>query len=354
MAFASSATGPWGGAALASTRAAVAKGWPPGLTVLTGDDAYHLDRAQDAILDHLVPDRADPFALSIVGDESISTGALVGAARSTGMFAARRVVLLKDVASLEGDPEPLAAYAKNPPKASFLIVRAPKLDRKRKLHKALAEAGTCLIFRSPASPGEFKALASEMTAMAKERGVELEDRAAGFILDVCGHDLNRIAAELDKLSVWLGEETGSRPPVDFAAARALVAGSGLLSGWELADALTSRNATEAIASARRLLDAGEEPIRMVGGLASRARSLLLAKAMTEAGAQPKAVVDAARAWYFRDALAAGLKRYTLSELLAMPSRLLDVDRTFKSRGLDKGAVLEVLVTQLTRPTLERR
>jgi len=354
MAFASSATGPWGGAVLSGVLASVAKGWPPGLTVLTGDDFYHLDRAQAAILDHLVPDRADTFALSIIGDDSISTGALVGAARSTGMFAARRVVFLKDVVGLEGDPDPLTAYAKNPPAASFLIVRAPKLDRKRKLHKALAEAGTCLNFRQPANPAEFKALASEMTAMAKERGVKLDERAAGFILDVCGHDLNRIAAELDKLSVWLGPEAGPRPPVDLASARALVAGSGLLSGWELADALTSRNATEAIASARRLLDAGEEPIRMVGGLASRARSLLLAKAMTEAGAQAKAVVDASRAWYFRDALAAGLKRYTLAELLAMPSRLLDVDRSFKSRALDKGAVLEVLVTQLTGPTAERR
>ena len=354
MAFASSATGPWGGAALASTLASLAKGWPPGLTVLTGDDLYHLDRAQNAILDHLVPDRADTFALSIIGDESISTGALVGSARSLGMFAARRVVFLKDIGGLEGDPEPLAAYAKNPPKASFVIVRAPKLDRKRKLHKALAEAGACLSFRQPANPGEFKALASEMTAMAKERGLKLDERAAGFILDVCGHDLNRIAAELDKLSVWQGEETGARPPIDLASARALVAGSGLLSGWELADALTSKNAVEAIASARRLLDSGEEPIRLVGGLASRARSLLLAKAMTEAGAPAKAVVDASRAWYFRDALAAGLKRYTLAELLAMPSRLLDVDRTFKSRGLDKGAVLEVLVAQLTGPTLERR
>jgi len=354
MALASSAGGPWGGVVLASAVAAVAKGWPPGLTVLTGDDLYHLDRAQNAILDHLVPDRADTFALSVVGDESISTGALVGSARSTGMFAARRVVFVKDISGLEGDPEPLAAYAKLPPKASFLIVRAPKLDRKRKLHKALAESGTCLSFRQPANPAEFKALASEMSAMAKERGVKLDERAAGFILDVCGHDLNRIAAELDKLSIWLGPETGARPPIDFASARALVAGSGLLSGWELADALTSRSATEAIASARRLLDAGEEPIRMVGGLASRARSLLLAKAMTEAGAPAKTVVDAARAWYFRDALAAGLKRYSLAELLAMPARLLAVDRSFKSRGLDKGAVLEVLVTQLTGPTLERR
>ena len=138
------------------------------------------------------------------------------------------------------------------------------------------------------------------------------------------------------------------------AIRGLVAGAELLSGWELADALTERDAVGAIAAARRLLDSGEEPMRILGGLASRARSLLRAKAMTEAGASQKTVVDGARAWYFREALVTGLKRYTMRELLAMPARLLAADRCFKSRSLDKGAVLEALVLELTAPSSEGR
>jgi DNA polymerase III delta subunit len=160
--------------------------------------------------------------------------------------------------------------------------------------------------------------------------------------------------ELDKLSIWLGDDVTLSARLDVEAVRALVAGSSLLSGWELADALTERDARGALAAARRLLDAGEEPIRVVGGLASRARSLLKAKAMTESGVPAKAVVDAARAWYFRDALLLGLKRYTMTELLAMPARLLEIDRTFKSRALDKGAVLEALVSGLTAPSPESR
>ena len=37
----------------------------------------------------------------------------------------------------------------------------------------------------------------------------------------------------------------------------------------------------------------------------------------------------------------------MRELLAMPGRLLEADRSFKSRSLDKGAVLEALVLGLT-------
>jgi DNA polymerase-3 subunit delta len=349
---ASRAEGPWGQPALKKTLAGLAKGWPAGLTVLTGDDLYHLDRAQSAILAHLAPAKDDDFVLSIVGDEPITTAALVGSARSAGMFASRRVVFVRDITSLEGEPEPLVGYAASPPRESYMIVRAPRLDRKRKLHKALAEAGACLAFRSPASDVEFKELEKEMATMAGERGVRLEDRAAQLVLDVCGSDLNRVAMELDKMAVWLGPELAAAAPLDEAAVRGLVAGSGLLSGWELADAVTQRDPVGAMAAARRLLDSGDEPIRIVGGLAFRARALLRAKAMTEAGASRDAATAAARAWYFRDALALGLERYTMKEVLAMPARFLEADRTFKSRSLDKGAVLEALVLRLTAPAPE--
>jgi DNA polymerase-3 subunit delta len=348
MALAARNEGPWGGAALKATLAKLEKGWPPGLTVLTGDDAYHLDQAQAAILGRLVPAEAGAFGLSVVGEDAITTGALVGAARSTGMFATRRVVFLRDIAGLEGEPEPLAAYAASPGPDSFLIVRAPKLDRKRKLHKTLAEAGLCLAFRAPNNSAGFKELTAEIGTMASALGFKLEERAVSLLLAACGPDLNRIAGELGKLALWLGPEAVKGKAIDAATVRGLVAGSVQLSGWELADALTQRDAVAAIGAARRLLDAGDEPIRMVGGLASRARALLKAKAMTEAGASPQSVVDAARAWYFREGLTMGLKRYAMSELLAMPARLLEADRTFKSRSLDKGAVLEALVLVLTR------
>lgn len=342
MAPASRGEGPWGGAALKTALAQIEKGWPPGLTVLTGDDLYHLDRAQEALLARLVPESAGAFGLSVLGDEPVSTAALVGAARSSGMFATRRVVFLRDIARLEGEPEPLTSYAERPGKDSFLIVRAPKLDRKRKLHKALAEAGTCLTFRAPSHAAAFREMTAEIAAMAAERGFKLDDRGVSFLIAACAADLNRIAREIDKLALW------REPSIDLETVRALVSGSAQLSGWELADALTERDAAGAIGAARRLLDSGDEPIRVVGGLASRARALLKAKAMIEAGEPPQAVVDAARAWYFRDGLMRGLKRYSMAELLAMPARLYEADRTFKSRGLDKGAVLESLVLGLTR------
>ena len=46
---------------------------------------------------------------------------------------------------------PVAEYAARPPSDSFLVVRAPVLDRRRKLHKLLAGAGRLLSFEAAAS-----------------------------------------------------------------------------------------------------------------------------------------------------------------------------------------------------------
>ena len=73
------------------------------------------------------------------GDVAISemnwaSAAVVTAVRSVGMFSPRRVVLVKDVTALDGDPDVLKSYAKSPPPESYLLVRAPTLDKRRKLH----------------------------------------------------------------------------------------------------------------------------------------------------------------------------------------------------------------------------
>ena len=152
--------------------------------------------------------------------------------------------------------------------------------------------------------------------------------------------------ELDKLDVWIGPR--ERREIRLEDARQVAFGGGTLSGWEVADAVLARNLRSALTAVRRLVGAGDEPIKIVGGLAWRARIMLQAKALLVGGMPGDKVVAASRAWGFRDKLLAGLQRYTLHELLGFPARLLEADRCLKSRSLDPRAVLESLVSDLIR------
>ena len=87
---------------------------------------------------------------------------------------------------------------------------------------------------------------------------------------------------------------------------------------------------------------------------SRARVMIQAKALLAEGRRADEVVRATRAFYYRDALLQGLSRYTLEELLAFPTTILQADRTLKSRSIHPRAVLENLVDRLTGPSVGAR
>jgi len=248
------------------------RGWTPGLTVLCGDDLYHLDRAQKKLIEVLTQDDPSEFGLTVFGEEKVDLSAVVSAARSVGMFSPRRVVFVGNVASLEGEPETIQSYAAAPPPQSYLIVRAPSLDKRRKLHQVLAKSGRLLRFEA-ANP-RYGRGERDVVEMARERELEIDSTTAGFLYQLAGGDLYRLSNELDKIRAWLGD--GNRR-VTQEVVREVASSGGLLSGWEVADAVLRRDRAGALAAARKLVDSGDEPIRVVGGLAWRARVMLQAR-----------------------------------------------------------------------------
>jgi DNA polymerase III delta subunit len=335
----SGASGPWGRAVAASVDRDAARGWPAGLTTLTGSDLYHLDLALEAILRSLAPDRDDPFAFTILRDGRLSPAELVDRAASRGMFAAFRIVVLRDVAILDGDPEPLLRFAADPPATSWILVRAPRLDRKRKLHQALC-AGRELVFRLPEGDAEARELLDVIAALAKERGVRLDTRAAAWVAAGCEGDLLRARVALDQLRDAFPD---AKAPLTEGQVGAIVPASESATGWELGDHLVARDAGPALADARRYEAMGQEAIKIVGGLAFRARSLVQAKGLEAKGAPFESIVNAARAWAWRDALRAALRRWPASGARALPARLLAADRTLKSRQAPPYAAIERLI-----------
>jgi len=315
--------------------------WTPGLTVLSGDDLYHLDRAQRKLLEVLTRDDASEFGLTVFGEDKVGLSAVVSAARSVGMFSPRRVVFVGNLAALEGEPETIQSYAAAPPAQSYLIVRAPSLDKRRKLHQVLAKSGRLLIFE--AGDPRYGRGERDVVAMAREKDLDVDSTTAGFLYQLAGGDLYRLSNELEKIRAWLGDGDSR---VTQEIVREVASSGGLLSGWEVADAVLRRDRATALAAARRLVDAGDEPIRVVGGLAWRARMMLQARALLDAGTSPNEVVNATRAFYYRDALLQGVSRYSVGELLRFPATLLQADKTLKSRSIHPRAVLENLVDRL--------
>jgi DNA polymerase-3 subunit delta len=285
----------------------------------------------------------DDFALSVFGPAPADAGTVVAAARTVGMFAPRRVVLVRDAGALDGDPGPIADYAAHPPAGSYLLVVAPALDRRKKMQQTLATAGKQVAFETPDDP---RHLAAEVAAIGRTCGLEVDSRAAMILAEACGGDLLRAESELEKIRTWRGEGG----PVRTRDLSEIAAGSAVISGWEIADAVLQRSEADAILGVRRALAAGDEPLKILGGLAFRARAMLRAKALVERGVPLQRAFGEARLFGGSfDRRRAGLARFRLDELARFPIHLSAADRTIKSRAIDPGAVLESLVRRMTSP-----
>jgi DNA polymerase-3 subunit delta len=225
-----------------------------------------------------------------------------------------------------------------------VLVRAPRLDKRLKLHKTLRAAGRVLEFPAADAQGAAE-LADDVRALGEERGLDIDRPTAVLLAEACAGDFYCIDSELEKARSWLGGAERARVTRELLGQ--LTAGSAVLSGWEVAGALLRGRRGEALVALERLLEGGEEPLRLLGGLAFRSRSMLQARALIDGGMPPARAVRAARIWGLRpDEATRGLSRYTTARLLGFPALLLDADRTLKSRSLAPRAVLGALLERM--------
>lgn len=330
----------YGGTVLEQFRKRLAAGWPSGLTVLTGKDPYHLDAAQAELLEALVPPGSTDFSLTVYGEEKVDVASVVAAARSLGMFSPRRVILVRELSSLEGEPEAISAYARRPPDGSFLVVRAPDLDKRRKLHKVLFSSGHTLEF-GEVSRSDVSRFTDDVRSKATERNLVLSREVGAFLMETSRGNLYQVIGELDKIRDWFGGEKKVKVGLDDA--RQVLSGTELLQGWEVADAILERNEAAGVLAARHLVESGGNAIQLLGGIAHRTRTMLQARAMMEQGRPRQEIVTATRAFYIKDRLFRGVEKYSFREILNFPALLGKADKALKSSSVDPGLILEQLV-----------
>ncbi len=330
----------YGGAVLEQFRARLASGWPCGITVLTGRDQYHMDAVQAELLEALVPPGSTDFSLSVYADEKVDVGSVVAAARSLGMFSPRRVILVRELSSLEGEPEALSEYAGKPPEGSYLVVRAPDLDKRRKLHKVLFASAHTLEF-GEVTRSDIGRFTDDIRNKAAERNLALSREVGEFLKETSQGDLYRVIGELDKIRDWFGGR--GKVKVGLEDARQVLSGTELLQGWAVADAILDRNDAAGVLAVRQLVETGGNPIQLLGGIAHRIRTMLQARAMMAAGRPRSEIVTATRAFYIRDRLFRGIELYSFGEILAFPALLGKADKALKSSTIDPALVLERLV-----------
>ncbi len=320
--------------------------------LLLGDEPYLRDSCRAHLIERFVPEAARVWAVSRYSAGRGETQVALEQAQTMAMLSPLQLVFLEDAEAIEKFGEKqreeaaaqLAAYLEDPAPFTVLVVEATGLDQRMKFGRLLAEKTLVVDCGLGEELDERLATAVLMArAMAKEQGVEFEKGAAEDLSEFVAADLMRLKTEIDKLATHAAE----RKLIRRAEVSALVVSEKTTTVWELADLLASSQGKKALEFLDRLLSEGEEPVRIVGGIAWMYRKLIEAS-------EVKGVANgwqAARTLGMRPEQAElalqSARKISKPRLLGALGALRRADDRLKSGREDARSVMEFLVADLT-------
>jgi DNA polymerase-3 subunit delta len=242
-----------------------------GVFAIVGPDTFLAEEALARIVDAaLGKERAE--SLQVFRGDETSWPRVLDAARMRSLFAARRVVVVRNAEALKGPDDDLGAYLDDPTPGVALVFLAAKPDKRRSAWRKLLDKAETLA----AEPLKGQRLLARIHDELRRRKLLLDAEGIQELNERVGQDLRRLMGELDKLEAFgQGERLSAQ---DVAA----VLGRGLARPYYLmGDAFAERDMAKTLEMATDLLDDGEDAPKIVGALYRSARQLRAVKALRD-------------------------------------------------------------------------
>jgi DNA polymerase-3 subunit delta len=176
------------------------------------------------------------------------------------MWGDRRLVIVEDADEfVKKYRTALEKYLDKPAKKSVLVLEVKTWNKTTRLAKSLEKSGL------PLSCEELKGreLQKWIDQTANVRFEKRVSREAAHLMEeLVGNNLGLLEQELDKLSSYVGE----RAQIEQEDVRALVGGWKTETTWKMLDALRDGHPGRALELLDNLLNAGEPPLKLLGGI----------------------------------------------------------------------------------------
>ncbi len=257
---------------------------------LFGDDDYLKDGAVKDLLDAAIETSTRDFNCEIRRGSDLDAEDVSSLLATPPMLAARRAVVLRDVAGLrKAARAQLDRYLSRPADDTLLLLTSPA---GAKVDSAVAQASVALDF-APLSPERVRRwIAHHATTVLK---MEIAESAIQLLHQAVGNDLHLLAAELDKCASYvLGAQaaggaastgtSGARAAIDVEAVSAVVGVRRGETVSDLLDAVARQDAPTAMTLVGHVLGQPKvTAVQVVMMLSTQAFALAYGRAKRDAG-----------------------------------------------------------------------
>jgi DNA polymerase-3 subunit delta len=330
-----------------------------------GPEGYYRRLCREALVNRALSPEHRAEGFTQVDLEETTVANILDDAKSLSLFASDRVIWISsaelalprrmsaandDEDKGDGGESVLASYVKTPTPGTVVVFECsrydfsgddkPKIERVQKYYSAVS---VTVEFR-PLSPESSRHLAQEL---AREKKLKLGGAELAVLLDACAGDASRLASEIEKLSLFVGDGRA----VTMDDVRTMTPNAAQSTIFNLVNALGKRDRAGALRSLDILVREGEYLPLALTFLSSQFRMALAAKeARLTSGQQAVAFFTKAGVRIWRDRaeqVMATASAFGQDHLQRAVAEIYETDKKFRDGYRDDRVVMETLVMKLT-------
>lgn len=301
--------------------------------LLLGDDeerkAIQIEKLRDGR-------QAEAFDASEASPEAV-----VSACNSSSLFGDGTFVMVRNLDAWNAAQKAkIVAYIGNPSEDADLVLAGAKLGAREKLLAAAEKHGKFHKFEQPTG----KALAKWATGRARKLGLELPEDVAEDLIERCSGDKTRLAREIEKLSLYVGDETATKADVDLLCPPDIQSNI-----FTFVDSLAEGRRGKAVEMLEKLSANGEAPMKIMVMVRRQFRLISRASALFERGVPRSEVAkDLKVAPFVAKKLEEQGRKLSEKDLERALSLILDLERGLKGgSNLSEPLQVEMAVVSLS-------
>src|SRR3989338_139159 len=305
-------------------------------------DSYLIEEAVQDIKAKLLSSAFKEMNYNAYDAKEADAETIISTAQTFPVMAQKRLVFVSRAESLsKPKQEALLSYIKNPAATTCLMFRvsADKVDKRLSFFLELEKAGYLFHFKPPSDAQ----LPLWIKKEAQRLGKKIEDDAIGIFLEVVGSELMDIKQEIEKLVIFVGgRDTIEKKDVEMA-----VANGRIDTVFNLADSIGRRDLREGMINLKKILEQGEQPVKIMGMIARQFRIIWRVKALKKSGAAMNKIAQTIGIFpMYLDSYLKQERNFTQEGLLKVFKMLHNADIALKSGRQTPDMVMERLVLEL--------
>ncbi|KYZ77390.1 hypothetical protein AXX12_04535 [Anaerosporomusa subterranea] len=324
--------------------------------LLFGEERYYARQAEKALIEAALPPEDRDMGLRIF-EQDPSVPELMQAIESMPFFGGKNVIIVRDTklfragkndagpeASDKSDTRLFDCLQHIPDYTHLLFIAGDKVDKRRKLFKAVEKAGA-VVELVPLKARDSREWVQERL---REEGKTIAPEALDYLMTGLSFMPQISMGFLDNETQKIALHTGERQRVSLDDVEATLAGVPEVNIFAMIDAMSQKNITLALRLLDGQLATGEPPMRMLMLIARQTRALLYAK---ELAADGKTSQDIAKILglhpFVAEKMLGQARRFSEGKLKQILIMISDVDRAIKS-GRAGNVSLEGIVIEMCR------